>query len=66
MKVETQFTVPQEQNEIPWRAALTEFLEEEDLETIAQALWAKRKSEQKYDNAYQRFKNIKDLKYSEL
>ena len=49
MKVKTQFTVPEKEKQIPWRAALTEFLEEEDLEVIALALWAKRKTEQKYD-----------------
>ena len=48
MQFKTQFTVPQKEKEIPWRAALTEFLEEEDLEVIALALWAKRKTEQKY------------------
>jgi len=50
---------------IPWRAALTEFLEEEDLDTIALALWSKRKVEKRFDDSYQRFKNIKDLKYPE-
>tara|TARA_Y100001970_G_C13961268_1_gene713267 strand:- start:497 stop:658 length:162 start_codon:yes stop_codon:yes gene_type:complete len=50
---------------IPWRAALTEFVEEEDLETIAWALWKSRKSEQKYDDAYQRFKGVKDLNLPE-
>ena len=65
MKVKTQFTVPEKEKQIPWRAALTEFLEEEDLEVIALALWAKRKTEQKYDDTYQRSKNIKDLNLSE-
>ena len=65
MKVKTQFTVPKKEKEIPWRAALTEFLEEEDLEVIALALWAKRKTGQKFHNTYQRFKNIKDLNLSE-
>ena len=46
-------------------AALTVFLVEEDLEVIALALWAKRKTEQKFDDTYQRFKNIKDLNLSE-
>ena len=50
---------------IPWRAALTEFLEEEDLDTIALALWSKRKVEKRFDDTYQRFKNVKDLKFPE-
>tara|TARA_R100000742_G_C4278556_1_gene101548 strand:+ start:2932 stop:3093 length:162 start_codon:yes stop_codon:yes gene_type:complete len=50
---------------IPWRAALTEFVEEEDLDTIALALWKSRKSEKKYDDAYQRFKGVKDLNLPE-
>ena len=42
MKVKTQFTVPEKEKQIPWRAALTEFFEEEDLE-VALALRKEKK-----------------------
>ncbi len=50
---------------IPWRAALTEFLEDEDLDTISLELCSKRKVEKRFDDSYQRFKNVKDLKFPE-